>query len=100
MCACITRASGKTECDETESETYEGKDTMTTKATTKTPRAAKPDANGQSTSPPKRAAKRELTLDEMSLRAYKMTYERLHGKGRKTAAKKVKSSPDAIPKAA
>ncbi len=64
---------------------------MTTKAT-KTPRPpqAKSEANGngQSTPPTKtRGAKRELTLDEMSLRAYKMTYERLHGKGKKGEAK-------------
>lgn len=77
---------------------------MTTK-TAKKPDGAKPspDANGQNApnTPPKAARKRrELTLDEMSLRAYKMTYERLHGKGKKAVAKKTKTSPAALPKVA
>jgi hypothetical protein len=36
--------------------------------------SARANGNGQST-----RQRRELTLDEMSLRAYKMTYEQLHG---------------------
>lgn len=77
---------------------------MTTKTTTKTRRAptSKPDeaANGNGQSTRKR---RELTLDEMSLRAYKMTYERLHGKGKKQTSKQDKTARERtarLPKAA
>ncbi|MCP9493428.1 MAG: hypothetical protein MSG64_03125 [Pyrinomonadaceae bacterium MAG19_C2-C3] len=79
---------------------------MTTKTATKTPRKAvpKPRANGDGQSAPttKTRKRRELTLEEMSLRAYKMTYERLHGKGKKAATKKAKPAPDTakLPKAA
>lgn len=70
---------------------------MPTKTTTKTPRAAKPETNGESTAPAKRAAKRELTLNELSLRAYKMTYEQLHGKGKKAVRKKAdQAAPEAL----
>jgi hypothetical protein len=75
---------------------------MTAK-TIKTPRTLppKPDetANGNGQGTRKR---RELTLDEMSLRAYKMTYEQLHGKGKKKTVKKQESARDVakLPKAA
>lgn len=66
---------------------------MTAK-TTKTPRAAKPkqdesvNGNGQSAPP---TAKREMTLEEMSLKAYRLTHERLYGKRKVQGAKPPKS---------
>lgn len=63
---------------------------MTNKAATKTTRAAKPDAangNGQSSTsarPP---------LEDLTMRAYRATYERLHGKETKQKRQTKQSAP-------
>ncbi len=59
-----------------------------TKPTTKAARAAEKKSaastNGSAQpTPARRKPLREMTLEELSLRAYKMTYERLHGSKKK-----------------
>lgn len=64
----------------------------TTKTTTKTARpaqkktAASTNGDKRATSSSRAKPTSEMTLEELSLRAYKMTYEQLHGsKSKKTA---------------
>jgi len=71
---------------------------MTMKTATKTRRTPKTETgandNGQN-----EAAKRQPTLEELSLKAYRMTYERLYGKRKPQTATKTRSAAK-LPKAA
>lgn len=64
------------------------KRTVQTKSKTKTARPARKNGSAATSkskkaSPTRRKPLREMTLEELSLRAYKMTYEQLHGSKKK-----------------